>query len=132
MNFKTENGAEVVLNIASFKDAMNLKNAIGKELSKSDIDLKKVDLNTDLSEMFNIILAIDCSDDVFKAIFKCLERSTYDGFKITENTFEDEKAREDYYEVIIECLRINLSPFFKGLTSRLKNITKPTQEESPQ
>lgn len=115
----TQSGAALVVNSAPFKDAMALKNAIARELSTSGMAL---DLKADISALSSVVLAVDSSDAVYKALLPCLIRCTYNGLKITEATFEDDKAREDYYEIIIECLKVNLSPFFKGLASRLKTL----------
>lgn len=105
---------------------MALKSAIAKELASSDLGGFKMDASVKFSEQelniadfAKLALAVDSSPAVYKALFACLKRCTYNGQSITEATFEDEKAREDYYEIVIECLRVNLSPFFKGLISKL-------------
>ena len=122
----TANGVSVVVNIAPFKDAMALKNAIAKELTATGI---KLDLKADVSTLSSLALSVDSSDSVYKALFSCLARCTYGGQKIIEATFEDEKAREDYYEVVIECLKVNLSPFFKGLALKLKTLKEILPEK---
>lgn len=127
----TQSGAEVVINSAPFKDAMALKNAFERELAKTDIKLDKLDLKSDITAISSIIFAIDSSDKIFEAVFKCLSRCTYDGVKITESIFEPEEARGDYYEIVIECVKVNLAPFFKGLSSRLKSLGKPSPAEDP-
>jgi len=40
---------------------------------------------------------------------------TSGGEKITPATFEKEENREQYYPILVECLKVNLAPFFKGL-----------------
>lgn len=134
--FTSTSGAKVHVRVAPFKDSMALKNAITKELSTKGIDLstltfkdengkdKKIgDIDTKelLSPIVNSVLALDSSDEVYRAVFKCLERCTYNGEKITENTFEDVEARGDYYEILLSCLKENIFPFFGGLRSKFKD-----------
>lgn len=118
---KTVSGANLCIGIAPFKDCMHLKNVIERELSKNKIDLSSLDLkSTDLSALINPILSIDSSDAFMDAFFKVAIKSTYNDEKITQDIFEDEKARIDFYDVMINVIRINLAPFFKGLVSSLK------------
>lgn len=119
-----KNGHEAVINIASFSKAMKLKNAIAKALLKENIDISKLDFEN-LNSLFSGLLAVDSDEDVNKAIFDCLAKSLYNKEKITIDTFEDEKARENYYLILIECLKLNLSPFIKPLISKFQDI-KPT------
>ena len=109
MDFTTANNAQVVMPLAPFKDAMSLKNAIEKELKESGAQL---DLKADISTLF---LSVDSSDAVYKALMVCAGRGTYNHEKINEKTFETVEGREDYYEVMITCLKVNVAPFFKGL-----------------
>ena len=135
-------GATVKINPAPWGDTMALKAAIGKELAGSDLKAFKMDMSVKLTEQdFNladlaqVALSIDSSPAVYKALFACLGRCTYNGQRITEQTFEDENARQDYYEIVIECLRVNLSPFFKGLLSKLSPFLKRAEgqtQESPE
>jgi hypothetical protein len=146
---KVPSGAEVTLSIASFEDAMALKDAVSTELSDIGIDLKgtieklsskgKDFLQSETSEvlaemsdpLIRSVMTLDASKDLRKCLFKCLERCKYNGEKITYATFEPESARGDYYSVMIECLKINLLPFFQNLASKLstlQKITKPVQK----
>ncbi|MGH9864499.1 MAG: phage tail assembly chaperone [Candidatus Acidiferrales bacterium] len=120
-------GAKVKIGMAPFADAMALKNAVARELAASGV---KADAIDDLSGLLPALLAIDCSPAVYAAIFKCLVRCSYNGQKITENTFEDAEARGDYYDIIIACAKENLSPFFKNLASRLAQF-KPPATKNP-
>lgn len=131
--FTASSGAKVKVNPADFKDAMALKSAIAKELSKADFDLSlKMDKDVNPADFAKMALAVDSSPVVYDCLFKCLARCTYDGQKITEATFEDVSAREDYYEIVLACLKENLSPFFKGLISKLSPFLDKIQaEKSP-
>lgn len=126
VEFKTANGVEVVINDPDFLDAIALKNALGREFKKADIKLDieqlRTNLDVDANVLISALLQIDTSEDVYKAVFKCLERSTYNKLKISPSTFQDPKAREDFYEIYVACIKETISPFLKGLVSRLSGI----------
>lgn len=122
VEFKGQNGANIKINPAGFEESVNLRMAITKELSKADfnINASAVDMdNIDVSGIAKLICVVDSSREVNDALFACLSRCTYNKDKITKATFEPVEAREDYYEIVISCLKVNLSPFFKGLISKL-------------
>lgn len=115
--------ADMQINIAPFKEAMALKNAIMREIKLGTIDLtafknKKIEdiLKSDISPFLDAIIAVDSSEAVNSAIMGCLVRCTYQGEKIIPATFDSAEAREDYYLIVFECLKVNLMPFFKGLS----------------
>lgn len=110
-----ENKAKVVINQAGFRDSFNLKSAISKALSERKINFEDI-LDGDIAGIF---LALDSSDDIIDKVFKCLEKSSYNGIKITPELFDDESARLDFYEIVYYCLKVNVYPFFKCLCSKL-------------
>jgi len=116
MEFETkETGAKVVLNPCSLMDAFKLKSAIQKALIGNGIKLEEA-LDSNLS---SVLMALDSSEEVFNCLFECLKKSTYNDARITMETFENEEARLDLYEVFFYCLKVNIYPFFKPLLSRL-------------
>jgi hypothetical protein len=128
---KGNNGATINIKVAPFKDVMALKNAIVKELASIGLNLDSLDLkNFNVHSDINIdaiikpLASIDSSELFYNAIMKCLVKCTYNGHKITEELFEEEEAREDYYLIIIEALKVNLSPFLKGLVSGFASLVK--------
>lgn len=133
--FKSTSGAKVKINPADFEDAMDLQSAIMKEVSKTDFKMDGIDMNNESSfgGLIKVAMSVASSKDVRDIIFKCLVRCTYEGQKITPKTFEDVDARRDYYEIVIACLKENLSPFFEGLLSKLSPLMSGLKqaEESP-
>lgn len=121
MEFKGTSGKKIVINAAPFMDAMALKNAISSRISSStvslDFDISKGadQQDVDIAEIVKLAAGLDSDPVVNEALMKCLSRCTRDGEKITTETFEPEDAREDYYEIIFACIKVNLSPFFKAL-----------------
>ena len=106
-----ETGAKVVLNPCSLVDAFKLKSAIQKALLENNINLEKA-LDEDLTM---VLMALDSSEEVFKCMFDCLKKSTYNDIRITYDVFEDEQAKQDLYEVFFYCLKV-ISTLFSNLS----------------
>ena len=141
MNFITQNcQKEVVLNTASFKDAMSLKKAAMKSILESNMrggidiaDFKTAEISKILDIIAHAIVNADTSDEFEAAVFKCLERSHYDKKQINAQLFDDfPEAREDYYELIVKCCEVNLRPFFKSLVSELKTRLETMMKKDPE
>ncbi len=135
VNFVTENDAKVMVNPSSFENVMRLKNSIFKAAKKEGMDFNaftgKKSSEIEIDSFFELAMAIDSDTDVNDALMACLLSCTYNSEKITPKTFEPVKARQDYYPVVLSCLRENLTPFFKGLISVLKEVGQQLTKESP-
>ncbi len=124
--FLTDNGKKIVINPASFENAINLKNAIQRAAASAEFEFD-FDMSKDLAEQdFSIgeivktVLTVDSDMAVNACLFECLKVCTYDSEKITKITFDDVEARSDYYRIVIECVKENLLPFFGSLVSKYK------------
>lgn len=134
MEFITKNGQKSVkINIAPLKDTMRLKRQVVKCLLESNVtsnvqDFKNITSSTLLDKILNILFSADMSEDFENAVFGCLSVCIYDEkYKITPQLFDDFKeAREDYYEIISNCIEVNLRPFFKSLVTELKTRLETT------
>lgn len=104
-----KSGANIVINAAPWKDAKELKRAIEQQVSLNGIDITK---ETDIA---SLLLRIDGSDLVENALWPCLIRCTRNDEKITMQTFDSLEARKDYYEIVIACVKENLSPLVESL-----------------
>jgi hypothetical protein len=122
--FTTKNGATIIINEAPFADAIALKNAAERAIKSTGVNLK---LDDNIESLIGIVLALDSDDEVFKKVFKCLERSLCNKQKITLDIFEESAMRENYYEIIVACLEVNLLPFFKALFSTLATLQNQQQ-----
>lgn len=127
----TVNGnAELILNEATFADCIILQSVIMEEAKKLKIDIGDMDISLNVSSMSNLLdnikdlfFGLMTSDKFDRIIFKCLGSCTYNGIKITKQLFDDiPEARQDYYQIIKECVEINLNPFLKSLTSQLSTL----------
>ena len=120
MEFTTkETGIKVVINPAGLSDANRLKVKILNSFKENNLNF-----NEELSKgnIFSLIMAMDSSQEGFEEMFVCLAKSTYGGVRITKEVFDKEDARADLYEVFYNCLKVNVYPFFKGLSSMLNTM----------
>ncbi len=139
MEFITQNGNVAVdIKPASFKDACNLKKAVGKGLTGKglfkDFDTTNL-MDIKLDSILQLLVDIDTSDDFEKAVLECLKSCIYDkggkNLKINAQLFDDiPEAREDYYEIITKCVEVNLRPFLKSLVSEFKHRLSTLPEEN--
>lgn len=139
LKFTTKNGQnDIVINEASFRDAMVLKNVVMKNVNSdflNGIDTSKITLANVLDIAIGMITNIDSSPEFETAIFKCLNGCLYNGnIKITAQLFDDKpELREDYYEIVAKCAEANLRPFFKSLVSELKTrFNQLKKDDQPQ
>lgn len=137
-------GAQLNITVAPFADAHALLKAIlrsvkgmslPQNISEVDMSMAGIAGNPQLfGTVVDKILSVAVSDDVEKALFKCLERTTYDGVKIHPVIFDDPKytdrIREDYYSICLKVIEANCKPFFKTAFSELLASTQ-TLTESP-
>ena len=132
--FKGCNGAKIVINEATWGDVRKLKKVLAIELLKLGIDIDKEFLGQTEenlmvgSKLFQLLkdvyLTLEASDDFNDEIMNCLQYCHYDNIQIKEQLFDDKpEAREDYYDMVIGCLEVNLSPFIKKILSKFSNQT---------
>ncbi len=122
MEFVTKgNKAKVTIFPSSLDKAFKLKSYAEKAIIKQGLNLFDILGKEEMTyeDIFGLALAVDSDVDVFDACFECLDKSIYNGVKITKDVFEDETARGDLYEVLYYCLKVNIYPFFKSLLSSL-------------
>lgn len=113
-------GSKVKFTETDFLTANKLKSILTKAVKKSGYSLSQLD-----SE--KTIEVLDCDDDLVDILFKCLERCTFEGEKISRDTFEPVSARVDYYEIMLTCLEINYTPFVKAPNSMSKELQTKNQ-----
>lgn len=122
-----ESGAVLEVTMAPFEDAEALLEAVMQETESIQINLgadfgsfedflAQGGIKTELiNTVKNAVCRILGSRKVKDAIWICMKRATYNGLKITRETFEPEQSRADYITIAKEVLWFNLSPFFKSL-----------------
>lgn len=106
--------------------------AIAKDLYQILLhEMKSIEINSKM-QMMNVYKDLFCigysSPSVEAALWKCFERCTYNSgagdFRITEDTFEPVKNREDYMTVCMEVAKENVAPFGKSLYAEYKRFAE--------
>lgn len=116
-DFTAPSGAKVQIGVASWGNFQALQSAVFREAAKIGFDLKGFKMDTEInlggliSTFANVFLTIAGSPEVYAAIWPCLEKSTYNGHKITQATFEPIEHRQDYLEILKEFAVFNVTPF---------------------
>ncbi len=122
-------GKELIVTDAEFAEVMALKEVIVKmlqangikiDLSSVDIDFKnleKMDAG-DVGWILDPILTLTTDSTIRKHLFVCAERAMFDKNKVNVDFFEKVENRKYYYPIMMEVLKVNISPFF-GLASSL-------------
>ena len=112
-------GSELKITVGSFAESKALYQAILEEAKDLKMDAQaEVDVNL-FKDLFCTMMS---SKKVESALWGCMRRVTYNGLKITESTFEDVEARQDYFEVCFEVAKENILPFTKSLYAKLSPI----------
>lgn len=132
-------GKELRITPSSFDDAMDLKDAIEMAVREGQIklsgDLLEGDVfqkelsGEDLSGVLNAILSVDSSKTIRACLFKCAERAVLGTDKINREFFENNDNRKYYYPIMVEILKVNITPFFAkifssftGFEEKIKNF----------
>lgn len=118
-------GAKLEIALAPFKDAHDLQKALAKEMKEVKI-AGGMDI-TDENLIKDVICTALSSDKIIEAVFVCMKRCTYNGLKITLDTFESEEARGDYYVACMEVAKENILPFLKGLSPLYGDMFKKSK-----
>ncbi len=111
---------------ADLQEAFDLLDCVAEELKKSlGVDIKADSLKLEGADLFDMIIksgmSLIGSKKVKEAIFNCLGRSTYkQNERIDFVFFENEERRKYFIPVMIECIKVNLSPFLSGAVMKLK------------
>lgn len=117
---KLPSGAVLVVNAAPFADSKKLYQAILKEMKVVHVNYDK-ETNLDFANALKDSFCVGFSStQIEDCLWECLKRCTYNGDKITNDTFEPTTAREDYSDVCLEVTKENVLPFGKSLYAKFK------------
>lgn len=115
------NEKDLTISPASFEEAMDLQDAIGKALKGTKLELPE-DTTADLSpdsfgDIIGAALGVATSKEVRNALFACSARAVYGPAKekVDRDFFEKEENRGLYYPIMVEVIKKDIGPFIKGL-----------------
>jgi len=105
-------GAKMEINPAPFAASKKLYKAIAGEAKTLKLNMSD---ELDVNFFKDLLLTAVASDSIEAEIWECFKRCTYNGLKITPETFEPLAARGDYLAACFEVAVVNVSPFMKPL-----------------
>lgn len=121
-DFVLISGAKLHVTTSPFPDANALRKALLR--TARGFPLGSDPMKMDLSVLKDVFIEAAASDEVERALFKCMERASYENVKITPSLFDDatlgEKARTDLLEIYWKIIEVNCGPFFLKAFSELK------------
>ena len=113
---KLPSGAELSITLASFPRAKALQQAVLKECGPMVKVGDKFSMLNSLKDFACVALS---SPTIEACLVECLKSCTYNGSKITDETFEPAEARQDHPVVMYEVMQDNIGPFLKSLFALL-------------
>jgi hypothetical protein len=119
LKFQLKSGKIAELNLASIDNALALYRAVIQECKGAGLDISGEDETTIgdlLKKNMEAILNILGSEQVMEAIKNCCDKVLYDKQKFSMDIFEDERARGDFFGLMLLVAVENLRPFFVELT----------------
>lgn len=141
-DFVLKSGVSFTVTPADLDSAFALHDAIGREITlgnfiqaNADVDMADAIQNPAAAfqrkagSFVEAIKAVAVSVAVRQAAFDCFQRSTWNNLAVTKELFNSpkwgEKARSDYYEMVLKLIEVNCRPFFVNLLSML-STQQPT------
>ncbi len=123
LDIDLDSGAKLHVTMCPFIDCKALTDALLKSLKGTPISTDDI-FGKDIGVLKDLIIEALTSQEVDRALWKCMARSTYKLQRITPDLFDDlkngETAREDFYRVCLEVIQVNCKPFFVKTFSWLK------------
>lgn len=116
-----QSGAKLEITVSPFAISRSLYQAVLEAVKDLELDPKaEVDVNF-FKDLFCVGLS---SKKIESCLNECMKRVTYNGLKITDETWEPIEAREDYLDTCFEVAKENLLPFTKSLYAKYAPIVE--------
>ncbi len=119
MSKKLDSGANIEITLAPFTEGHRLFKTVARELE---------DLNFKEDTIQKMALKLISSEAVEIALWRCMERASYNKMKVNADLFENSEIRKDFFPVAKEVLIFNLTPFFANLASLFPVSVKDNTE----
>lgn len=128
LKYQLKSGKTVELNLAPVETALALYRAVVTECQACKLDLSIKDGMTMLDLMCQnseVLLRVMGSEYVIESIKACCDKVLYDKQRFSMELFEDEKARGDFFGVMVLVALENLIPFFPQARSLSEMLLSP-------
>ncbi len=128
LKYQLKSGRIVEFSLAPVETALALYRAVVSECQRCKFDLAFKEDDTILSLLSKNsepLLRVMGSEYVMEAIKDCCPKVLYNKQKFSMDLFEDEKARGDFFGVMLLVAVENLRPFFPQANSLLNSVLSP-------
>lgn len=118
LTFQLKSGAKVKYNLASIEQALKLYRALIYECKNAGLDITITDESTIADIIMKnkeAILNIIGSENILECIKDCCDKVLYNGQRFSMDLFEEEKARQDFFPLMVLVGVENVRPFFPEL-----------------
>lgn len=118
LKFQLKSGVKVDFNLAGIEQALKLYRALITECKHAGIDIAAKEGDTVLDMVMKnkeALLNIIGSENILECIKDCCDKVLYNGQKFSMDLFEEEKAREDFFPLMVLVGVENVRPFFPDL-----------------
>lgn len=118
LKYQLQSGAKVEFNLGTIEQALGLYRALIYECKNAGLDVTVLEGDTVLDVVMKnkeAILNILGSEHVIECIKECCSKVLYNGQKFSMVLFEEEKARQDFFPLMMLVGVENVRPFFPNL-----------------
>lgn len=118
LKFELKSGARVEYNLASIEQALRLYRGLISECKNAGLDITIAEGTTVADIVMNnkeAILNIIGSANILDCIKDCCDKVLYNGKRFSMELFEEEKARQDFFPLMVLVGVENVRPFFPDL-----------------
>lgn len=118
LKFELKSGARVEYNLAGIQQALRLYRGIIAECKNAGLDITIAEGTIVADIVMNnkeAILNIIGSENILECIKDCCDKVLYNGQRFSMELFEDEKARQDFFPLMVLVGVENVRPFFPEL-----------------
>lgn len=120
LKYELQSGTIVEMNLATTPQALSLYRAVVHECKGAGLDISGATTATIgdlLLKNIDALLNVIGSEHVMTAIQDCCDKVIYNGQHFSLDLFEDEKAKGDFFSLMLLVASENLRPFFPSLHS---------------
>lgn len=120
LKYQLQSGTKIEFNLATIEQALGLYRAFIAECKHAGLDVTIAEDDSVLSVIMKnkeAILNIMGSEHVMECIKDCCDKVIYNGQRFSMDLFEEEKARKDFFPLMVLVGVENVRPFFPSLHS---------------
>lgn len=123
-SFTLPSGAKLEVTLSPFAVSKALYQAIAEDLKEI-----RISAGSDVAGMLKDAFCAGISSKrIEQSLRECMKKATYNGVRITDDTWEPEESRQDYLPACLEVASVNVRPFMKSLWSQYADTFRSLQD----